>query len=76
MIKKYVNWLVDHPVRVIVIVSIVTLFFAFQLHNLFMILDPKRILPQDHPFVQLNNKIEQTFGGSRVVVIGVVAKKG
>jgi hypothetical protein len=76
MIKKYVNWLVDHPVRVIVILSIVTLFFAFQLHNLFMILDPKRILPQDHPFVQLNNKIEQTFGGSRVVVIGVVAKKG
>ncbi len=76
MIKKYVNWLVDHPVRVIVIISIVTLFFAFQLHNLFMILDPKRILPQDHPFVQLNNKIEQTFGGSRVVVIGVVARKG
>jgi predicted RND superfamily exporter protein len=76
MIKKYVNGLVNHPVRVILIVSAVTLFFAFQLQHLFMILDPKRILPQDHPFVQLNNKIEQTFGGSRVVVIGVVVKNG
>lgn len=76
MIKKYVNSLVNHPVRIILIVSAVTLFFAFQLQHLFMILDPKRILPQDHPFVQLNNKIEQTFGGSRVVVIGVVVKNG
>ncbi|MBI1820693.1 MAG: MMPL family transporter [Nitrospirae bacterium] len=76
MIKKYVNWLVDHPYRVIFIVTLITLFFAFQLHNLFMILDPKRILPQDHPFVQLNNQIEKTFGGSRVVVIGVSVKEG
>ncbi|MHB8482130.1 MAG: efflux RND transporter permease subunit [Nitrospiria bacterium] len=76
IIKKYVNWLVDHPYRVILGVALITLFFAFQLHNLFMILDPKRILPQDHPFVQLNNKIEKTFGGSRVVVIGVSVKEG
>jgi uncharacterized protein len=76
MIKKYVNGLVNHPVRVILVIAIITLFFAFQFQNLFMILDPKRILPQDHPFVQLNNKIEQTFGGSRVVVIGVVVKNG
>ncbi|MBI1824579.1 MAG: MMPL family transporter, partial [Nitrospirae bacterium] len=76
MIKKYVDGLVNHPLRVILVVLAVTLFFAFQLQHLFMILDPKRILPQDHPFVQLNNKIEQTFGGSRVVVIGVVVKNG
>ncbi|HXN06863.1 MAG TPA: MMPL family transporter, partial [Nitrospiria bacterium] len=76
MIKKYVDWLVDHPVRVILIALAITLFFAFQLHRLFMVLDPKRILPQDHPYVQLNNRIEQAFGGSRVVVIGVTVKNG
>ncbi len=41
-----------------------------------MVVDPKTILPQDHPYVQLNDRIEQTFGGSRVVVIGVEAKSG
>jgi len=35
-----------------------------------MVVDPKTILPQDHPYVKLNDRIEKTFGGSRVVVIG------
>ncbi len=41
-----------------------------------MVVDPKTILPQDHPYVQLNDKIEKTFGGSRVVVIGLEAENG
>ena len=41
-----------------------------------MVVDPTTILPQDHPYVQLNNRIEKTFGGSRVVVIGVESKSG
>lgn len=41
-----------------------------------MTFDPKSILPQEHPYVQLNNKIEAAFGGSRVVIIGVHNRKG
>src|SRR3990172_7851391 len=41
-----------------------------------MVVDPKTILPQNHPYVQLNDRIEKTFGGSRVVVIGIEAKNG
>jgi predicted RND superfamily exporter protein len=53
-----------------------TVFFASQIFKIEMKFDPKDILPQNHPYVQLNNKIEEKFGGSRVVVMGIVAKKG
>jgi hypothetical protein len=76
MIKQYVTFIVRHPIWIILGVVGVTLLFAFQFRNLEKVLDPKRILPQGHPYVKLNNEIERRFGGSRVVVIGVVAKEG
>ena len=76
MIKRYVEKVVGHPYWVILSVLFVTIFFFAQFKNLQMMFDPKSILPQNHPYVQLNNKIEESFGGSRVVVIGIHNKKG
>ncbi len=74
--KRYVEKIVGHPYLVIFSVLLITLFFFTQFRNLQMMFDPKSILPQNHPYVQLNNKIEEAFGGSRVVVIGIHNKKG
>ncbi|MGB3941607.1 MAG: MMPL family transporter [Candidatus Manganitrophaceae bacterium] len=74
--RRYVETIVRYPYLVIFSIVIVTLFFSLQFKNLKMEFDPKSILPQDHPYVQLNNKIEEAFGGSRVVVIGIHHKKG
>jgi len=76
MIKRYVEKIVGHPYLVILSILLITLFFFAQFKNLQMMFDPKSILPQNHPYVQLNNKIEESFGGSRVVVIGIYNKKG
>lgn len=76
MMKRYVEKIVGHPYLVIFSVLLITLFFFTQFRNLQMMFDPKSILPQNHPYVQLNNKIEEAFGGSRVVVIGIHNKKG
>jgi len=57
-------------------IAAVTLFCLFQFRSLQTELDPKLILPQDHPYIQANNKIERLFGGGRVVVVGVVSKNG
>lgn len=64
------------PLLTILALGLVTVYFAAQVGHLKMVLDPKRILPQEHPYVQLNNKIEEHFGGSRVVVVGVTVKEG
>lgn len=74
--KKYVQGVVAHPYLTMVAVFLATLFFISQIFRIEMRFDPKDILPQNHPYVQLNNKIEEKFGGSRVVVMGIVRKDG
>src|SRR5581483_11281984 len=74
--RKYFEFIVDHAYWVMAAIAAVTLFCVFQLGALKTELDPKRILPQDHPYIQANNTIERLFGGGRVVVVGIVSKNG
>src|SRR3989337_2195031 len=76
MLRKHIERIVRFPVTLIILAFFATAFFAYQFKDLHMVLDPKAILPQDHPYVKLNNEIEKQFGGSRVVVIGVASKDG
>ncbi|MBI5096601.1 MAG: MMPL family transporter, partial [Nitrospirae bacterium] len=76
MLRKHIERIVRFPVTTIILAIFATAFFAYQFKDLHMVLDPKAILPQDHPYVKLNNEIEKQFGGSRVVVIGVASKDG
>jgi len=76
MLRKHIERIVRFPVTIIILAIFATAFFAYQFKDLHMVLDPKAILPQDHPYVKLNNEIEKQFGGSRVVVIGVASKDG
>ncbi|TAJ98705.1 MAG: hypothetical protein EPO39_17605, partial [Candidatus Manganitrophaceae bacterium] len=76
MARKYFEFVTDHAYAVMAGVLLITLFCLFRFPFLKTELDPKRILPQDHPYIQMNNKIEQLFGGGRVVVVGVVSKDG
>jgi len=74
--KSFIEKTVRHPYVVISLILAITFFFLFQIKNIQMMFDPNAILPQDHPYVQLNNKIEASFGGSRIVVIGIHNKNG
>ncbi|MCC7201488.1 MAG: MMPL family transporter [Nitrospirae bacterium] len=76
MLRKHIERIVRFPVTTILLAVFITVFFAFQISGLHMVLDPKALLPQDHPYVKLNNEIEKQFGGSRVVLIGVASKDG
>jgi len=74
--KRAVEFVVRHPWWVLWVTVVVTAILGFQMTRVRMVIDPKTILPQHHPYVQLNNVIEEVFGGSRVVVVGIVAKQG
>ena len=76
MLRRHIERIVRFPVTIIILTIFATVLFAFQFKGLHMVLDPKAILPQDHPYVKLNNEIEKQFGGSRVVLIGVASKNG
>ncbi|HET8759524.1 MAG TPA: MMPL family transporter, partial [Nitrospiria bacterium] len=74
--RRAIEFVVRRPWWVLVATAALTIVFAVQMLKVRMVIDPKTILPQQHPYVQLNNVIEEVFGGSRVVVVGVVPKHG
>jgi len=76
MSRKYFEFIVKHAYAVMVIIVIFTLFFVTQIAQVKTEVDPKQILPQKHPYIETNAKIESLFGGGRVIVMGIVAKEG
>jgi uncharacterized protein len=75
-LKKFLRWITNHSFFVIAVIVIISGFFATQLHNLHVEIDPDALLPQNHPLVVLGNKITQTFGGKYVVMLSMEVKKG
>lgn len=76
MTRKYFEFIVKHAYKVMIAITVVTLFFVTQIAQVKTEIDPKRILPQKHPYIETNAKIERLFGGGRVIVMGIVAKDG
>lgn len=73
--RKYFEFIVKHAYGVMTVITAVTLFFLTQIGRVKTEIDPRQILPQEHPYIETNSKIERLFGGGRVIVVGVVAKK-
>ncbi len=76
MKQAYFKWIVKHAYGVMALISALTLFCLFQITSIETEIDPKQILPQEHPYIETNTKIERLFGGGRIIVMGVVSKNG
>ncbi|MFQ5780133.1 MAG: RND family transporter, partial [Nitrospiria bacterium] len=76
MRRKYFEFIVNNAYPVVGLIGVITLFCIAEIGSIQTEIDPKQILPQDHPYIQTNSKIEQLFGGGRVIVVGVTAKEG
>lgn len=74
--KKYIEWILRHRIAVIAVVLIITAVALSQARHLRIIIDPNTMLPQSHPYVMTNTKVEQIFGSKYVVVIGITPKQG
>jgi len=76
MMERYVTFVVRHRVAVLVAVLLATAAFATQLRHLRLEIRRREQLPQDHVYVQIQNRITDLFGGEAIVIIGVIAKQG
>ena len=54
----------------------VTAAFATQLPGVRMFSDFADLLPQDHPYIQLHNRVRDTFGGANVIVVSLEVAEG
>lgn len=76
ILEKFFGFLIRKRLPVIVaigVISLVMLFFALQV-NLKTIFDD--LQPQGHPYIEVNNKYKETFGGANVISIMLEIKEG
>lgn len=74
--ERYAAFIVRHRIAVVTLVLLITALLATQLRHLHLEISRHAVMPQDHPYVQIQNRISELFGGEAVVAIGVVAKHG
>jgi len=74
--RQYIRFVARHRVAVVLAVLVVTVLLGAQLGKVHLEIRRRANLPQEHPFVQIQNRISDLFGGEAVAVIGVVANQG
>ncbi len=76
MIRKFVELIIRHRVKVLLVIVALTLFFAWHLKDIKIAFGGGDIVPPDHPYVKLTEKMVETFGGEHLVEIAVQVKQG
>jgi predicted RND superfamily exporter protein/outer membrane lipoprotein-sorting protein len=76
MMKAYLQWIVRQRKWVILTSVLLTMFFALQLTNLTVLIDPDKSVPQTHPLIVATNRIEALFGNKFTAIIVVTPTQG
>lgn len=74
--ERYIRFIVARRVWVLVATVVVTAFFASQLTKLHLEIRRRANLPEAHPYVQVQNRITDLFGGEAIVIVGAAATQG
>ncbi|MDP2322692.1 MAG: MMPL family transporter, partial [Gammaproteobacteria bacterium] len=73
---RFGNLLFDHRKIVLLILLLITCWFAYYIPAVRMLSDFADLLPQDHPYIKLHNSIRDTFGGANIITMAVEVEEG
>jgi len=74
--ERYVRFVTRYRVAVVVAVVLATVALGTQLGKVHLEIRRRAALPQQHRYVQIQNRITDLFGGESIAVIGLVATQG
>ncbi|MBI4515602.1 MAG: MMPL family transporter [Deltaproteobacteria bacterium] len=74
--ERYVRLVVRYRVAVVIAVLIVTAALATQARHVHLEIRRRALEPQQHPYVQIHNRITELFGGGTIAIAGVIANQG
>ncbi len=74
--ERYARSVVAHRVMIVAAVLTITAGLGTQLGSLHLEIRRRANLPEGHPYVQIQNRISDLFGGEAIVIIGVIAREG
>ncbi len=78
--KRLLYWLgerlIDYRLPAVVLVSLVTGFFAYHAAQLELVTSFGELLPQSHPYIKIHNRFAHTFGGANNIMVMVEVRDG
>ncbi len=69
--EKFGKFVLKIRIPIIVITSLVTVFFLFQLRKIRIESDPAKYMKQDAPEIKLFNYIGEKFGGNEIILVAL-----
>src|SRR5262245_44697581 len=76
LFRRYAHWVITHRVVVVGAILAITALLTSRLGTLQIDSNPDLWAPQQHPYVETTNRLDEIFGGRNLTVIGVVPKHG
>ncbi len=76
MVSKFVSFVFRFRLAILVFIALGTGFFAFQTLTVPLVTVFDNLWPQNHPYMQLYNRIRDQFGGANIITVVVEAKNG
>lgn len=70
------EWLFANPKIVLGLIFAVTCLFALALPKLRIYSDFADLLPQEHEYIKVYNRLKENFGGANMIVMAVEVEKG
>mgnify|MGYP001765878658 FL=1 len=70
------EWIFRNPKIVLSLVLVITLLFGLALPKLRIFTDFSDLLPQNHGYIKVYNRLKENFGGANMIVMAVEVDKG
>jgi predicted RND superfamily exporter protein len=76
LLRSFTRMIVEQRHFLVLVLIILSGFFAANLGSLTVIFNPATGLPQNHPYVMATNKAAKLFGSDNVMIVSVTATEG
>ncbi|GAB7027463.1 efflux RND transporter permease subunit [Geotalea toluenoxydans] len=76
MIRKIAEKIIRYRVQVLLVIVALTVFFAWHLKDIKIAFGGGDIVPPNHPYVKLTERMVEKYGGEHLVEIAIQVKKG
>lgn len=76
IMKKFADFVIGSRLLVLIIITLITVYFGYEASKLTISTNFNELLPQDHQYIQVHNEFRKTFGGANFLVTMVSVNQG
>lgn len=74
--RRIAEFIIGKRIAIIVLMFLLTIFFALKATRVEMFTEFADLLPQKHPYIKIHNRFQEEFGGANLITIVIEVKNG